>query len=348
MILKEIQYSTAEDLFHAFAYNGELYNLIHKGFIFRGHSYHHYKLLPTVLREDAMTKLFQSPGKEKQLGVLSLYENAIVLAEYTILSEFYNIADNAGLKLPEVKVEFELFNQPLAKVLLSCDSWLPDELCDLAGIAQHYGLPTRLLDWSKDVNVSLYFSAKGVVQSYLRDVHDIRIQRQKALQMVRHSFGQQVDVANDEKYAVLWALDINRLEMLKLAHKDFPLKFVKPQYSGNPNLNAQQGLFTLWQIPNLAHELMDQMDSSLDLSRLNLVDNTPLDEKICEYFKDETQIVEPLIYKVLYPHSIAGNVLEHLYCVGYDSSRIFPGYQGAANAVLDKKELDHYKTLQLL
>lgn len=348
MILKAIKYSTADELFNAFAYKGELYSLIHQGFVFRGHSFEHYKLLPTVLREDAKPKLFQAPGKEKQLDVLSSYENAVVLAEYNSLSEFYKIADKAGLKLPGMDGAYELFNQPLAKALLFCDNWLPDELCDLAGIAQHYGLPTRLLDWSKDINVSLYFSAKGVVQSYLRESNDVRIQLKQLSQNIRQSFGQPVDPEKNEKSAVLWALDINRLEMLKLANKDFPLKFIKPPYSGNPNLCAQQGLFSLWQIPNLAHELMDQIGSKLDLSRLNLIDETPLDEKICEYFKDDPQVSSPLVYKILYPHSIAGDVLEHLYCVGYDSSRIFPGYQGAANAVLDKNELDRYKSILTL
>ncbi|MFZ4618187.1 MAG: FRG domain-containing protein [Rectinemataceae bacterium] len=45
----------------------------------------------------------------------------------------------------------------------SSEEWLPDDLLELAGIAQHNGLQTRLLDWTYDYHVALYFSSIGLL-----------------------------------------------------------------------------------------------------------------------------------------------------------------------------------------
>ena len=48
--IKTIHYDSADGFIEAISYQGELYNLFDKRFIFRGHSTDKYELLPSVLR----------------------------------------------------------------------------------------------------------------------------------------------------------------------------------------------------------------------------------------------------------------------------------------------------------
>lgn len=54
---------------------------------------------------------------------------------------------------------------PVTSVFQNNDIWLSEDLYEIAGLAQHYGLPTRLLDWSQDIYVSLYFACIGAMNS---------------------------------------------------------------------------------------------------------------------------------------------------------------------------------------
>lgn len=45
------------------------------------------------------------------------------------------------------------------------EKWLPENFLELAALAQHYGLSTRLIDWSKDIYTSLYFASSGALHS---------------------------------------------------------------------------------------------------------------------------------------------------------------------------------------
>ena len=44
------------------------------------------------------------------------------------------------------------------------ETWLPEDLYELAGLAQHYGVPTRLLDWSQDIFVSFTNVAQNKIR----------------------------------------------------------------------------------------------------------------------------------------------------------------------------------------
>ena len=185
-----------------------------------------YQLLPTALRDE-----YKIPIVTRVDAALTLEEDNIyryIASEFYSLYDFYRIADKNGIPLPEVKI-FRQYEkaQSTAKFISQFDQWIPDEILEIAGIAQHHGIPTRLLDWTFDPLVSLYFAAKGSVD----EAYD-KIVKTRELPKT----------SNVENLAI-WALKASAIDQHS-SEPEFPIKIVRAPYSRNPNLAAQKGLFT--------------------------------------------------------------------------------------------------------
>ena len=178
-----------------------------------------------------------------------------IAAEYNIIRNFYYSCNDANLYVPNCRIRKYPIDD--ISVFLNHETWLPEDLYEITGLAQHYGLPTRLLDWSKDIYVSLYFACLGVMNE---------IKKEKRI--------------NDD-HIVLWALNAKKIEVDKSIGKMIPLKFIKPSYHGNPNLGAQKGLFTLWEFVS-------------DEERKNEVEVTPLDTFLINKAMDDQTLLYKL------------------------------------------------------
>lgn len=94
------------------------------GQIFRGHSNSAWSLIPSIYRYDIKFS--------RQGATLSeLYGSA----EQRLVDEFFYLAANLGISGSRHKIRDRI-------------------------IAQHYGVPTQLLDWSRDPFVSIYFASE--------------------------------------------------------------------------------------------------------------------------------------------------------------------------------------------
>ncbi len=192
---------------------------IHNQCIFRGEGSSEYKLLPTALRDENRKKIEKMI--EYRWGGIGWYDSELAACEKErlLLVDFYDRSNREGYDIPYINsLKDDLINKKSGFFFNKNDYWISEEYIELAGIAQSYGLPTRLLDWTFDFNIALYFALMDRIYNkpYFKD-----------------------------DYIVLWALETT---MINFFREKSPLKLIYPLYSRNNNLTSQKGVYTLWQI----------------------------------------------------------------------------------------------------
>lgn len=268
------------------------------GFIFRGHAQESYRLVPSALREDKKEDLWKRSGYERSFKEQSNFRRCQIEIEQNLLREFYKLADRNGLNVPHSKRFREILAQDYyfygANSVDADEMWIPEELLETAALAQHYGIPTRLLDWTYDPLIALFFA-----------FHDA-MERTGNL--------------------AIWAIDKERICRQRNTHEQLEIEFVTPPYFTNQNLSAQKGLFTHWPIkcmPNIAAIFSEDKTQT---------DRRPLDELISSSKNYASHM--QLFKKMILPCSEAKEGCRILDKLEYDRGRVFPGYDGIAKHVL--------------
>lgn len=301
-VVQYVEYSRLEDFIRDINYGGSLYKLFMNGnYAFRGHASDKYKLIPAALRPESRKRFnqFALSGDDEEKKDLEYFQ---IIKEGHILRDFYKMCDRHGLANENIKRFRSSFLERMdLQTLLTSEMWLPQDLWTLAALAQHYGLPTRLLDWTHDINVGLFFA----VENYL----DGR------------------PVPEGTEHIVVWALNLQPITEPNV--KDMPLKLVQPIYHGNDNLTAQQGLFTLWQVK----KSIDFSEGKMVADMKTIVNRKPLDQLLLNLRIGQENIEEPYLYGFLLPADSGREIYRYIKSVGYDASRIYPGYNGVVKSM---------------
>lgn len=208
--------------------------------LFRGHSDDSYRLIPKALRVDR--PLSKLTGHD-----CNSYESQ-VLAEKESLIEFFLLADKRGLPLPEDSQRFrsllEYYKNERGEINickpLGDTRWPNKDLLSLIALAQHYGLPTRLLDWTKNVYVAAYFAAEKASSP----------ERKKDGKLAVWCF----------HYPAMGAID-------PLNWWSEPIVIVTAPSASNLNLKAQQGVFTMVNFPITESQHADRLPLDKVLER---------------------------------------------------------------------------------
>jgi hypothetical protein len=274
------------------------------GYIFRGHAQEDWELVPSALRDpDAFWS--QIPiAHGKPIGRQWQWESWQIKAEYQLLREFYRLADKQGIPVPSSKrIRLNMameWDHSGAVNMFAKEQWLPEDLAEVAALAQHYGIPTRLLDWSFDIYVALYFALSGA--------------------------------KGFEGNIKIWCLNSQFLSYLKPTVNKTNIEFITPHYADNSNIQGQQGLFTHW--PSLSDPINEHI-TTVNQGDVRRVIRTPLDQLLSQQLGQKHN--DTNVFKTFtLPTSEAEKGLKLLTEMGYGPARIFPGLQGVVDQVLEK------------
>jgi hypothetical protein len=178
-------------------------------------------------------------------------------------------------------------------------------------------MPTRLLDWTSDIFVALYFASIGGWSKIRKN-----------------------DVGQNESITI-WALDAHHINYLEQTVDRTQLKLVVPKYSTNPNLNAQKGILSYWEIiheplvylvrKNIGKNSPDSFPA-MDEYENKPVDRTALD-KLLHNELSCSKGNKVILYKFEIPILEAIPAFEYIMKIGYTAGKLFPGYAGITKEI---------------
>ncbi|MCG8519042.1 MAG: FRG domain-containing protein [Pseudomonadales bacterium] len=190
-------------------------------YIFRGQSDSSFSLIPSAHRKgvdfNGFTPQPLRSSSEKPEEKLALHLHA----EFRSITLFLEAADSAGLPTPldynALKEHDPIFDRYNLRDYSPLEKDFPDrKYLPSMAMAQHYGVPTRLLDWTESPFIAAYFAALSVskIGSKSKEVED----------------GARISVTCLSRHLID---EVDGLE------------YVSAPRAGNPFLCAQKGAFTL-------------------------------------------------------------------------------------------------------
>lgn len=299
------EFDKVEAFLSALAMRDERWGPIPREWIFRGQGNRAWNLVPSALRPNA--EFPHGSGRKFQHSDDILLQ---VSNEFGLILEFAEEVNRQGLTLPseesyrwlDVERRFRELRVPDPDTVYD---WPWPEIAPLIALAQHYGIPTRLLDWTERPLVAAYFAALQAIG------------------------------AESTGALSVWALHPGHTEMLlsrgPLNESRVHLRVIRAPRATNPNLHAQAGIFTTLNLLRRSDEYVEFNAPALDQL---------LEQKALLAASGDNVPLGPLVWRLDLPAHFAGRLLWMLADEGISATTLHPGYEGVVRGL---KEREHWR-----
>ncbi|MBN3265151.1 FRG domain-containing protein [Pectobacterium brasiliense] len=293
-----------------------------RDYVYRGHSCDSFKLIPSSFRDEGIKTMIDiiHATDESYEEIKNSIEGSVLL-EYLCLREFMVNCDSIGLYIPPGKHNSYLFNKTndmqgtYRDIKEKIDIWIPSDFTEILSIAQHYGMPTRMLDWSYDPFVAVYFS----------------------------SLEDKTETKDEGDFFSVWMINkkfiFNNARDPKFEEYHGVINSHTPHYSWNKNIFAQKGLFSYTPVN------IKNLKKATDLLNFKKTKNSILsvDEIIIENIKhnrEKEYYEKESLKKEKIRKDITNSIIEiklnkkhkkkiryYIDGLGYSKKTIFPSYE---------------------
>lgn len=276
-----------------------------RAWMFRGQAESEWPLLPSAMRESRQNDLKLLAGPDNPIYGEGRHQ---IAREKRVLRRFLQTAYSAGLAIPG---DFDELFRYLVAEDAELFGYASTSLWQLAALAQHHGLPTRLLDWTYSWRMAVYFAATSACELTQKK----RDYRANAT-IIEADSGEALD---DKGKLVVWAINACKLVDFRSSADGLGVGLVIVPRELNANLNAQDGVFSVF-LPRSGQVGLATRGFE-EIAKSTMPNWTPDDA-----------------VRFTLPRRQAKSLLRLVVSEGVSAAKAFPSYDGVAAAVKQEAE----------